>query len=615
MERQSRGIKKKRIIVILIIFLVLGIAVYAGIVYLNKVFLPVKIKALAVKNIEKVTNKKVTLQSLQFSLFKGLAFENLAIYDGADTIINLKSGSCALFIPALFKKQIVISSLSLDSPVIFLERRSDNTFNLFDLFPRKEGKPSKKGFGFLIHKLNIRNARIDFRDSALPSVFNKSMDNLNLAVSLSLPANVRFKLESSIPATPEMRIKASGNYKIPEKELQAKISIKDLSPKEFSAYYQNMPGGLIDVLMDLKLKDDVVFIALKSQNEDINLQSKFTIRNKLIDITQLSGRYLNSEFSAQGNVDAGDVSDLRADIGAELDINLPDIQEVLKTSKKIEEIKPVGKMHTKLNLNGNIRDIESCKIKAEFSSPSISAYGLNFQEFRLVYNQENGLADIPLMRLSLYGGEIQANANMNLRDENIPYWASADIREVKIEKLKLDTPAKNRNIAGTVQAQIKINGLGEDFASTLRGTGNIRVTKGKLWQLDLFKGIGELLFVGDYVNIVFSEGYCDFSIQDETIFTDNLQLKSNLVNLAGPVRIGFDNSINASIDVSAIGKTAPAAGTFKFKDVLSALIGQVGKMGVIKISGTLQKPEYKFEVAVIDIFKKLRDSIFKIPSQ
>ena len=164
MQDVHRGTKRKRIIVILIIFLVLGIAVYGGIIYLNKVFLPVKAKALIVQRAEKAINKKITLQSLQFSIFKGLVLKNLVIYDGEQAIISLRQGSCTLLIWPLFRKQIIIPAVNLNSPVIFLERRADNTFNLLDLLPRKEAKPSKRGFGLFIHTLNIRDARIDFRD-------------------------------------------------------------------------------------------------------------------------------------------------------------------------------------------------------------------------------------------------------------------------------------------------------------------------------------------------------------------------------------------------------------------------------------------------------------------
>lgn len=74
--------KKKIIIILAILILIISL----GIIYLNNVILPTKIKSLIVKGLEDATNKEVTLQSLQFSIFKGLVLRNLVIYDSEKTI-------------------------------------------------------------------------------------------------------------------------------------------------------------------------------------------------------------------------------------------------------------------------------------------------------------------------------------------------------------------------------------------------------------------------------------------------------------------------------------------------------------------------------------------------
>ena len=48
--------------------------------------------------------------------------------------------------------------------------------------------------------------------------------------------------------------------------------------------------------------------------------------------------------------------------------------------------------------------------------------------------------------------------------------------------------------------------------------------------------MGELLFTKDFANVVFDEAYCEFFIKDKLIFSDNILLKSNLVNLSGSAR-------------------------------------------------------------------------------
>ena len=180
------------------------------------------------------------------------------------------------------------------------------------------------------------------------------------------------------------------------------------------------------------------------------------------------------------------------------------------------------------------------------------------------------------------------------------------MNNIEIEKLKLDTAAKDKDIAGIIQAQIKLSGYSNDL-SKLTGAGRILVTEGKLWELNLFKGLGKLIFAKEFSNIVFSEASCGFIIQNQSIFTDNLKLKSKLVELTGTSNIAFDGTLDAAIDLHVLNKMIPLNETFK--DVIVAIAGKLDTVGVIKISGTLKEPTYKFQPAVIDILKGLKDTV------
>ena len=662
---------KRRVFLILAILIVL---ISSGIIYLNNVILPTRIKILIINGLQEKTQKKVSLESLQFSIFKGLVLRNLVIYDDKKPIISLKQGSCTFLIWPFFKKMIIIPDLKFEYPEIFLERRKDQTFNLQDLFSNRTSGVQAAKFRIFVYRIAITNATLHFQDNSLVQPFAKNIENLNLNLYLSLPASVKFNLKSEIPANPRVKIDAAGEFRIPEKQLLAKISLQDFPPKDFLAYYQhlgvNISEGLIDALIDLELKDKQIsgnlnilngilkFEKIGSPVEDINgrvefsqnqlkwpelnfkylglpykttgaltdfqapqvqlglsskdfsLESDFAVNNKLINLSKCKGRYLNSEFSVTGDINTENPPNLNADIKGELNLNLEDIKEPLKKFKPLlEQIKPKGLMQAQFNLNGNINDIKSCAVTARLSNSSIiSAYGLKAEELSLNYTQADGIIDIPLIHLSLYGGTIELAAKMNLNSDNLPYWVTADIQGIKLEKLKLDTAVKEKDIAGTLKAQGKINGFSNDL-SRLNGAGNIFISDGKLWQLNLFKGLGSLLFARDFASIVFSEGSCGFSIADKYIFTDNLQLKSNITDLSGSVKIGFDSSINASLDVKILDEMAPLSGTFK--DITTAIMGQSGRFGVIKISGTLKEPKYKFQTAVVDIIKGLKDTFFR----
>ncbi len=821
--------KKKLFLTLFILVLLIG----GGIIYLNNVVLPVKIKSLIISRLQEATKKKVSLQSLQFHIFKGLVLRNLIIYDDNKTFLSLKDGSCAFLIPPIFQRRIISSSLRLKSPEIFLEGRKDGTFNIQDLFPEKAKQEAKADFSVSVYKVRLTNGNIHFQDDAFPEPFTKDIKISHLNIYLSLPASVKLDLKAEIPAVPPVNINATGEFKIPAQELTAKISIQGLLPKEFSAYYQNwginITEGLIDSLINLKFKDSVLYADLEAQaknltiskekiqallnadikaniqygfkdkqlgvsgkaaitdsqvlglepagdinningevlfnnsgltadklradiwgmplaakinlnnfnqpllnmnitsslsmaslqgilkdkfkfsfpgdikgegnlslgiqtaipaigdfqingyldilnaivhlekvsaplediqgrlefnqsqvkwqdlnfkyqgalyktgglltnfqspgvqlelsSKDLYLNSIFAINNKLIRLSKLEGKYYNCEFSVTGDLDTTDPARLNADIKGGLNINLEDIKEPLKKfypkmfdGKDLwERINPRGALRAQFNLTGNINDIKSCAITAKAYGSPISIYGLKAQEFLMNYNQIDGIADIPLLTLSLYDGTIALSAKLNLNSDNLPFWVAADIQGVKLEKLKADTAAKEKDIAGTLSAGVKINGFSNDL-SKLSGAGKIYISEGKLWQLNLFKGLGALLFAKDFSQIIFSEGSCTFSIQDKYIFSDNLRLKSNIADLTGSAKIGFDSSIDASLNIQVLDEMVPLSGTFK--DITTAIIGEAGRVGVIKISGTLKEPKYKFQAAVVDIIKGLKDAIF-----
>ena len=815
---------KKRIIFILLVLILL---IAAGVIYLNSIFLPTKIKSLIINGLQETTGKQVSLGSLRFSIFKGLVLKELKVYDGRRTILSLKEGSCVFLIQPIFKKRIIIPLLRLKSPEIFLERRKDNTLNLLDFLLKKIGQKQKLKFDIFVYKIRVTQAKVDFQDDTIVPPFIKSMENLDLSLWLSLPDSLKFNFQSEIPASPVINIKAQGEFRIQEQQLRAKVSIQNLAAREFSAYYRDLgvdiSDGLTNAFLDLAFENDTLSVLLQAENKnlsilksgisgflnsdieasiqygfnnkrltkfsgkaevydarvsglefvgsisnikgqltfdntglrtdrleaniwgiplqakadlsdfnnplinihavssldlasslpilkekfkfsfpaevkgaaqlsvdiqsrlleegsltvkgyldilsaelkpekikspiedikgrieflqnqirwsdlnfkyldrsystkgvltnfqapgvqlelnskDLYLQSVFAINNKLIRLSEFKGKYLNSEISFTGDIDTTDFSNLETNINGWLIIDLDDIKEPLKKfQKQLKQIRPQGIMNAQFNLNGNINNIKSCNINAKVSGSAISAYGLKADELTLDYNQAGGLIDLPLIHLAMYDGAVEANAKINLNSENLPYWLSASMRGIKIEKLKFDTEAKDKDISGAIQADLKINGSWNDL-SKLNGAGTIFITEGKLWQLNLFKGLGAFLFDRDFSSIVLNEASCSFSIQDKYISSNNLKMKSNIAELEGVAKIGFDSSVDAALNVKILDEMVPLKGTFR--DVTTAIVGQAGRFGVIKISGTLKEPKYKFQTAVVDIIKGLKDVIF-----
>ena len=179
-----------------------------------------------------------------------------------------------------------------------------------------------------------------------------------------------------------------------------------------------------------------------------------------------------------------------------------------------------------------------------------------------------------------------------------PYHLEADIDGVKIEKFKSDTAFKDKDIAGSVNMRAKLNGLLND-ATKLSGEGKITVTEGKIWQLNLFRGLGVLLFTSDFSNIIFKECAPAFTIRDKFIYTDDIDLKSDLLDIDGPMKIGFDNTIKATLKAE-FSEDAGKAGSNNARVAL-------GRYTLIDVTGTLKDPQYKVRPDVENIVEGIAE--------
>ena len=347
-------------------------------------------------------------------------------------------------------------------------------------------------------------------------------------------------------------------------------------------------------------------VRLKLSSGLLALESTFSSAGKKMSVSSLTGSYLDSKFTLSGEADFSQPQAVMVSASGRLTVDLKDIKEPLKKYKdRLDKANPQGILWVDCNFDGNVKDLKNCSIEADASSDSVSFYGLKSGSLNLHYRQDSGIADISALRMALYDGSIEASAKMNFGSDNMPYWISLDADGVKLEKLKDDTPARKSDLAGSLKAHVKLNGFSGDL-SRLTGAGTLEVTGGKLWELDFFKGLGALLFTSDFSSVIFSEGSCGFTIGQKHIYTDSLKLTSSLSVIRGEAKVGFDGSLDGSLDAEVL-PDVPLTGTVK--DVTTAILGQASRVGVIKISGSLKEPKFKFVPAVVDIIRSFKNAI------
>ena len=471
-----------------------------------------------------------------------------------------------------------------------------------------------------IKLLNFKEPKFDigiFSDLDLALAQDLLKNKFNLTAPLKIKGRAKLSLDISAPSLNTKPIKLGGyldimgaslkpdnmDVSVEDIEGRLELSSNQVGGKGLSFKYQSIPCKLSFLVNDFQSPR----ITLEALSEGILIKSDLDVNKTVVEINSLSGRYLNSEFQVSGSFNT---LNSEADISGALAINLEDLNKpLLKFKDQLDKINPRGKAQVKFSLQGDVRDIKGCAIEARLASPQFILYGLRQENISGYYRQKYGVGEVLFLNFSFYSGEIKSSARVNLKSDNLPYAFDLSMLGVKIEEVKLDTLASKKDIAGIIDAEVKINGFSNDLAK-ITGSGSVDITKGKLWELDLFKGMGKLLFAKDFAYIIFHEGSCDFSVRDKSIFTNNLMLKSNMANLSGKVKIGFDSSLDASLNVDIIDELVPLTGTFK--DVTTAVIGSSGKFATISITGTLKEPKYKFKPVVENIIKGLTDTLKQV---
>lgn len=331
-------------------------------------------------------------------------------------------------------------------------------------------------------------------------------------------------------------------------------------------------------------------VSLNVVSRDLAYKAAFVMNGDTIALLKLDGRYFNSPFSARGEISTADPSTVDGELKGTISLDLADLRKMAQGSAGIRKMKASGAVRAEFELSGDIKDLKGCYVNAKARAEKISFHGLTFTDAALTFVQEQGVGSIKSMRSSFYGGTVSATARIDWLAKGLPYSANLDAIGVKLENVKADTDFKDKDVSGEIKVYADVKGVFKDV-SRLTAIGHIGLSKGRLWQLDLFKGAGKLIFSKDFSDVVFTSGACDYKIMDGACFIDNLVMKSDLLTLTGSGRIGFDRSVEGVLRPE-IAEDVADKGT---------LAAAVGRGTTIEVGGTLRDPVFRTKTSMMGV--------------
>lgn len=343
-------------------------------------------------------------------------------------------------------------------------------------------------------------------------------------------------------------------------------------------------------------------------SKSLDLKSDLEIKDNSIALNTVDAKYLDSKFYLKGNINTQDKDNPLLDLDTKLNINIPDLLPLLPQNTKaaLDKIKPEGKLDITAALSGNIKDYKNLSLRLKGSSDALSAYNLKFTDLYFTMQKTGPVLELPSVSAAAYSGAIRMQGNFDLGPDIPAYFLKLNAADIDLAKLKTDLNLKEKDLAGIMDIEANFSG---DFkgVDNLKGAAGLSIENGKLWEVNLLKGLGELIFLPDYQKIAFNQAHGTFDIENKSMITDDLQLISDQLKLNINGKVGFDGTLGLTI-YNEVNKGL-IKDSSDIRKLFTAILGEVGGSIVVKVSGTVQKPKYSIVPVVSDVIKGLKDFI------
>lgn len=242
---------RHKVVLIVIGLLVVGIAIFF---YIDNIFLPVQLKRFITTKSKEILRREVFVESIDFRPIQGFIIKNVSISrkdDPTKPFIQVDEITFNLLLAPVFrKKAIILPSIKIKNPYVYLFRDKNKIWNFSDLPGLAKKTAGKNSFSVLLRKLTIDGGKIHYKDVSRNKEFFESIENIKLGAMLSLNKGIRFALQAQVPGK-KSALKIKGNYGLLPKKLTAQILIDNIHlarylPLSYTAQpYAHLTGGII----------------------------------------------------------------------------------------------------------------------------------------------------------------------------------------------------------------------------------------------------------------------------------------------------------------------------------------------------------------------------------
>ncbi len=343
------------------------------------------------------------------------------------------------------------------------------------------------------------------------------------------------------------------------------------------------------------------------QSDDLNFETDINILNNAFQITAFKGKYFESAFDVKGDIHILEDTTPVFNVTSRLDLQLEDAERLLPClATGMGLIKPKGLVSLNASFRGTPKDWRNWSVLVKGTSPEITLQGYKLSDVDLTFDERDQNVNKCDVSATFYGGKLVLKSSADLTTTQSPYRTNLNLEDVNLAELREDSPLKTKDIAGTLMGFVVLHGNLNDLKNS-QGNGNISITDGYLWQLNLLRGLGRLLLIPEYREIVFTEATTNLTIKNQKTRFEDLELISRPLTLKGSGWVDLEGNIDFSItshfDMTAIEES------HSIKKTVTALLTTTNSYLNIKVTGTLDNPQYRSIPSPVNVLEKTRDLI------
>ncbi len=346
-------------------------------------------------------------------------------------------------------------------------------------------------------------------------------------------------------------------------------------------------------------------IEAKIISKDLNLSANIKPRRKFIRINTLDVKYGHSTISLQGDIKLtkSKYSFPELDIKTSFNLNSKDLKETSKQLRRwLNKAKVNGNIYGNGLFKGNIKDWKNWQTAFNIQSDFLSIIGYPFKNITINYAQRDKRVDKINILSNIYGGNLSANASVDLSQKNLPANVMIKLEGMDIEKFCKGQHLKKDNLKGKLSAfanlHIPVTNIqavnGNVMVSITDGfLGKIRIIEGILAAINNIPGyLGKVIsvFANEQIQTISNEytNYItgidgEFLIKDQEIYTDNLRLLGSIYDLKVAGIIDFNKHI----------KLTAYPDYQRFMDKSKYATEFMGTPVYVEITGNIDNPKFK----------------------